>query len=155
MWEAFWRNYTRNKLTPKLSTWMKSTKSQEKHVFLIRLWILPLTDWLRWMAVFAAQSVEGWWGVSGNTDPIDLSQWAQCLLTCSSPVSLVFTWHRLSVGAQREHTHAWSPYVSGECSHSFHSECNLYLCQILLPPKQEIGLLFVSLASVIPYYSFI
>lgn len=36
---------------------------------------------------FAARSVEGWWGVSGNTDPINLSQWAQCLLTSSSLVS--------------------------------------------------------------------
>ncbi len=62
----------------------------------------------------------------------------------------------LETGCQSLHnanTHMHDPHMSsrwGGCSHSFHLDCNLYLHHILLPPKQEISLLFCLSG---PYYS--
>lgn len=135
-------------------------KWKSKQSSRIRSVLLPCTliSWLRRMCFFAARSVEGRWGVSGNTDPINLRQWAQCLLTYLSLVSLPFTWNRLSVSAQWEHTHThthvWSPYVPlvRRLLSFIPLDGNINLNPILLPPKQEISLLFVFLTYIIPYW---
>lgn len=88
---------------------LKEDAEEQISAFLGRKALPPcgLNDLFSLGFFFQRKSVEGWRGVSGNTDPINLSQWAQCLLTSSSPVSLLphppslFIWNQLSVTAQR------------------------------------------------------